>query len=260
MEKRKLMKKLLNYFNKIKVNKFTVLIISLAIISGRFIPLFIYFSIASIHEFSHCLMAKIFKLEIRKIEFLPFGMSAELASLNDIHPIKSILILLAGPLSFFISKLLIEISYQSHFLSVYAYLQANEINTLIFFFNLLPIWPLDGAKILFYLMSFFLTLKKNYYFVITISIISTIILTFLTIKDPQLIILFFLVFSQIKIIYEVPIIYITTLIKRIKNECRYPFRIHKKKDIFLPYSNIYDDEKSFLLEKDFILNIIESKK
>lgn len=254
------MKILLNCLNKLKINKFTVFVISISLITGRFIPLFIYFLIASIHEISHCIVAKLFGINIIEIEFLPFGMSAKLSSLDEIHPIKSIIILLAGPLSYFISFYVIFLLYRIGVFSFYTYNLSNEINSLIFFFNLLPIWPLDGAKIVFYISSFFLTLKKSYYFVIILSIISTFILTILTIQNPQIIILLFLVLSQIKFLFEYSIFYIKILFYRLGKEVNYAFKIHNKKDIFLPFTNIYDNGDLFLIEKEFVKLILESKK
>ena len=254
------MKKLLNFLAKIHIHIFTILVYLLAFITGRFVPLFIYFFIASIHELSHIVVAKIFRLKVNKIEVYPFGLSANIDSLNKIHSLKSIIVLLAGPLSYFLSKILIILSLKIDIISYNSYQLANEINLLILLFNLLPIWPLDGSKILFYLLSFFFSLKKCYYFVIILSFLSTISLVFLTFNDPQLVIITFLVFSQIELIIKYQFDYYKTLIYRLNNPNLFKIKIHNKKDIFLPYENYYFDDIIFLDERCLIENILNRKK
>lgn len=254
------MKKLWNYFAKIHIHVFTILVYFFAFITGRFVPLFIYFFIASIHELSHVIFAKIFGLKVNKIEVYPFGLSMNIDSLNKIHPLKSIIVLLAGPLSYFISKTLIIFCLKFDVISYNSYLIANDINLLILMFNLLPIWPLDGSKILFYLLSFIISLKKCYYFVIIVSFITTIILVILTFNNPQLVIITFLVFSQIELIIKYQYDYYKTLLFRLNNPNLYKIKIHQQKDIFLPYENFYFDDIIFLDERCLIENILNRKK
>src|SRR5690625_6301391 len=52
-------------------------------------------------------------------------------------------------------------------------------NTAIFVFNLLPIWPLDGGKILFLCLSSMLPYRKAYHSVIIFSIALCILLLIL---------------------------------------------------------------------------------
>ncbi|MBQ9730934.1 MAG: hypothetical protein IJV94_02250 [Bacilli bacterium] len=254
------MKKFWHYLAKIHIHILTIIVYLLAFISGRFIPLLIYFSLASIHELFHILFAKIFKLKIKKIEVYPFGLSANLDSLNKVHPIKAILILIAGPCSYFLSFFIIELMLKLDILSFNSYLKSNEINELIFFFNLLPIWPLDGSKILFYLLSFFITYKVCYYIVISISFLTTILLVIFTFYDPQLVIISFLIFSQIELIIKYQFDYYKTLIFRMNKRVDYHIKIHNKKDIYLPYENFYFDDIMLLDERCLIENILHRKK
>lgn len=254
------MKKLFNCLAKIHIQIITIFVYFIAFISGRFIPLLIYFTLASIHELSHIIVAKMFKVKLNKIEVYPFGLSANLDSLNKIHPLKSILILIAGPLSYFISNILLNIGLKYDFLSFNSYQKALEINMLIFMFNMLPIWPLDGSKIIFYLLSFFMTLKKCYYFVISLSFLTTILLVLKTFNDPQLVIISFLVFSQIDLIIKYQFDYYKTLIFRLHKTNEYKIKIHSKKDIYLPYENYYFDDIMLLDERCLIKNILNQEK
>jgi stage IV sporulation protein FB len=146
------------------------------------------------------------------------------------------------------------------FLSYNSYLYSLEVNKLVFFFNLLPIWPLDGAKILFYILSFFITLKRCYYFVISLSVISTVTLVFLTINDPQLVIITFLVLSQLEFIITYSIDYYKTLAFRIIKTPNYRIKIHSKNDIYLPYENVHFNDIIFVDERYLINDILNRKK
>ena len=254
------MKKLLKFLAKIHIQALSIIVYSLAFLTGRFVPLFIYFFITSIHELSHCLIAIVFKLKINKIEVYPFGLSMNIDSLNKIHPFKSILILLAGPCSFFISQFIINLMFNYDIISYNTYLYSIETNKLILLFNLLPIWPLDGSKIIFYLLSFITPLKKCYYLVISISFLTTISLVVLTFNDPQLVIITFLIFSQIELIIKYQFEYYRTLLYRLNNNVKYKLKLHDKKDIYLPYKNCFFNDIIFLDEDDLILNILNQKK
>lgn len=254
------MKKLWNCLAKFHIHFISIIIFVIAFITGKFIPLLLYFFIASIHESFHCIFALFFKLEVKKIEVYPFGLSAKIDSLNKIHPFKAIVLLFAGPLSYFFSLIILKIMFVFNILSLNSYNGALEINRLIFFFNLLPIWPLDGAKIIFYMLSFFVTFKKCYYFVIGLSTITTFILVFLTFNDPQLVIITFLVLSQIEFILTYGFDYYRTLVYRMFKTPNYKLKIHSKNDIYLPYENIKINDIIYEEEKLLIKEILNRKK
>ena len=249
------MKKLKKLFSKIKISKITIFIFLLSFVTGRFVPLFIYFLIAFIHELFHVITAYFFKVNINKINILPFGMMAELDFLDKIHPLKSILILLAGPCSYFLSLILINISYNIKLLSYITYQNALETNKIILFFNLLPIWPLDGGKLVYYILSYIFPLKKVYKLISFISLIVTLILVFLTLNDPQVVIIMFLVLSQIRLLYEMNFNLNKIYIFRLSNEVKYKTKLHDKLDLYLPYYNYYQNETILLNEKELISKI-----
>lgn len=254
------MKKFWTFLAKIHIHILTILVYFIAFITGRFIPLFLYFFIASIHELGHIITAKIFNLKINKVEVYPFGLSANINSLNKLHPLKSIIVLLSGPATYFLSKIFIFLALKINILSYNSYNLANEINGIILMFNLLPIWPLDGSKLIFYLLSFFVSLKKCYYYVIILSFITTISMVILTFNDPQLIIISFLVFSQIELIIKFQFDYYKTLLFRLNHVNRYKIKIHDKNDIYLPYENFYFNDIILLDERCLIKNILNRKK
>ena len=89
-----------------------------------------------IHEIGHIIAGLILKIRPEKIEIMPFGLNASFNTNFEDKKIKEILITLAGPLT---SLALVFLCTQK---------QAIYSNILILIFNLIPIYPLDGGRII----------------------------------------------------------------------------------------------------------------
>jgi len=138
-----------------------------------------------IHELGHVVMGLILGLKIEKIEIMPLGLSVSF-KLNvddynqkikkgNILQLKKIAIAAAGPFTNLI-MLLIVLNSNINFKVV-----SNEIlayaNILIMIFNLIPIYPLDGGRILKELIHIFKgSIKAKIY----IRKISKAVIIFLT--------------------------------------------------------------------------------
>lgn len=150
------------FLKKIHLHPIMMLFILLSFITGTFIHLFILFSIVLIHEAGHYAMARYFNWEIHSIMLWVFGgvMKTD-ESMN--RPIKEeIFVTLAGPVQHvFIFFVLIVFQFIS-FISPDILLMAHYYNIILFIFNLLPIYPLDGGKILLSILSSTIPFKKAY--------------------------------------------------------------------------------------------------
>ena len=125
-----------------------------------------------LHEIGHLFMAKILKININRVKFKIIGISAEFENEVEEKYIRKIFVLLMGPFmnSLIGSSLLLvkEFTYREEII---------YINLILFLFNLLPIIPLDGGKIIFYMLN----LKYNFEKSFKISdILSKIILSSMT--------------------------------------------------------------------------------
>lgn len=163
-------------------------------------PFILLISLIIIHELGHFFCAVIFKVEVDKIYIYPFGgISKFNLSLNE-SLYKEFLILIMGPLFqfvFYITLKNIDYFYNYHnLLTVYNYT--------ILFFNLLPIYPLDGGKLLNIFLSFNISFKKSLNVTLIISYLTIVIVFFyLLIKEPSINILVIITF----LIYKVNIEY-----------------------------------------------------
>ena len=124
-------------------------------------------------------MAKLNKLEVEKIIIYPYGGLVKMNNLINTSINKELLVAISGIMFQTIYYLLITILYYQGIIREYIYDLFTIYNSSILIFNILPIHPLDGSKILNLLLSkilpFNLTNKLN----IIISLITLIIILFI---------------------------------------------------------------------------------
>ena len=90
-----------------------------------------------IHELSHYMVAKIFRVKVKEIQFLPIGFYLKIDDLELEKLYKQILVLSAGPLSYFISYLVLKIMYKYDIISIYGYEDGKISNLFILLIFLL---------------------------------------------------------------------------------------------------------------------------
>lgn len=163
---------------------YTYIIIALGfILTGYFHNLIIFTSIILIHELGHYTIAKLNKLKVEKIIIYPYGGLVKMNNLINTSINKELTVAISGILFQTIYYIIIVILYNQGIIREYIFNLFNMYNNSILIFNILPIHPLDGSKILNLLLSkilpFNLTNKLN----IIISIITLIIMIYVNYYD-----------------------------------------------------------------------------
>lgn len=101
---------------------------------GKKAVFFIGYLFIMMHELSHMIVALLINVDVEEITLLPFGASAKYS--GNVTLWQEFLIAIAGPLA----SLFFAWVYHNH-----TYFM---VNVLIIIFNLLPIYPLDGGRII----------------------------------------------------------------------------------------------------------------
>lgn len=139
-----------------------------------------------IHELGHTIVGILLKMKPEILEIIPCGVAVSFKiNLHDINfkikkgnllEFKKIIVAIAGP----ITSLCLVILY-TYLTPIYIYKDvAIYSNLLILIFNLLPIYPLDGGRIIKGILHINFGNKKAKIFINQISNISMIILTILS--------------------------------------------------------------------------------
>ena len=124
-------------------------------------------------------MAKYYKWNFDKIVIYPFGGCTKFDEKINRPMKEELLILISGPSIQIILFLIIIVLSKYEILTYRNYLLFKNYHYTLLLFNLLPIYPLDGGRIMNIIMNYFLPFKKGNKIVILISIVFIISIMFL---------------------------------------------------------------------------------
>ncbi len=139
---------------KLRFHPLFVLVLLGSLLTGYFVEILTLFVIVIIHELGHVTAAKGFGWRVKEIQLLPFGGVAVVDEQGSVRAIEEIWVALAGPLQNFIMIGLGWVAMKASFWSADWAGYFIEANMMIALFNMLPILPLDGGKILQALLSY----------------------------------------------------------------------------------------------------------
>lgn len=160
-----------NLLQLVTIHPTLVLFLIIAFVTGTFVQLSIIWSIIIIHELGHFLAARYFNWRIQSIVLWVFG-GVMKTDEHTTRPLKEeIIVTLSGPVQHVIIYFVIVTLSQLQLLPNHITEQALYFNSLILFFNLLPIYPLDGGKITLFLLSYMMPYRLAYRSVLICSFV-----------------------------------------------------------------------------------------
>lgn len=156
---------------------YTYLIIALGfILTGYFHNLIVFTSIIIIHELGHYIIAKIQQFKVEKIIIYPYGGLVKMNNLLNTNINKELTVAISGIIFQIIYYLFILILYNQGIIREYIFNLFTTYNKSILIFNILPIHPLDGSKILNLLLTKIIPYNIANKLNIVISLITLIII------------------------------------------------------------------------------------
>lgn len=234
-----------------KIHYSTYIFLLLASLSASFIPCLIIFTLIIIHEIGHYIFAKILNIEVNNISIYPLGGITKMNIPLNYPQIKELIILIAGPTFQHLAYLLLKLCLPNYTEIIYMY------HYQILIFNLLPIYPLDGGKILNLLFTINIPYKKSLYLSTIISYMVLLLILIKNIKQLKINILVMLIFLLYKIIKEnkkITSLYEKFILERYLNNYRFKDTklINNKYDFYRNKSHIIKENNKYYYEKDYL--------
>jgi len=219
------------------------------LLTGSFKPFLFILLLILIHEIGHILITKLLNFKIISITLFPFGALTKLdMKLND-SVFKDLLIALAGPIFQIIG-----------YNALKTYFDFHQIHYFLLLFNLLPIHPLDGSKLLSNILYLVAPFKLVTNIIIVVStILSFFFFSFYLINFQLIyIIAFLLLINKVFELYKSrKYLFNAFLLEKMNYDFKYPFT-RKINNLFNMYKctfhyiyngNEYEEEKSYLNKK-----------
>jgi len=149
---------------------FTLILIGSAL-TGYFLEAVTLFGIVLVHELGHLAAAKGFGWRVREVQLLPFGGVIVVEELGTVATGEELIVTLAGPLQhvwMILTAWLVQWfgigdpAWWNYFI---------EANVMIGLFNLLPVLPLDGGKVMQCLLGYVLPYHRTILYTAWISMV-----------------------------------------------------------------------------------------
>ena len=141
------------------------------VLTGYYLNLIVFTSLIIIHELGHYIVARLNNFNVEKIIIYPYGGMTKLSDMLNRDICEELLIATSGIIAQYLFYLFILFLYKYSIIREYTYSLYNLYNNQMIFFNLLPIYPLDGGKILNLLLYKYFSFNKSNILTIIISLI-----------------------------------------------------------------------------------------
>lgn len=154
---------------------------------GKVRGLFLFMGILFIHECGHFLTATILGWKTDKICLYPYGGVSKFQTFVNVSLKEEFFVLIMGPISQVVFVCLLSLVLPDRDVIL-----LRQYNIFLLCFNLLPIYPLDGGRLLALFLELFFPFQKSFLLTVLVSFLFLIFLMCYFIVDFSL--LFLLVF------------------------------------------------------------------
>lgn len=175
--------------NIFKIHLFFYIFMFVFLFTGHILEFLIFSGIIFVHEIGHIVFGLIFSWKIDKVVVLPFGCLTIFNTFINTSLLEQFIVTLMGPLFQVLFFLGIDFIFDlPDWVGFYNYLLLG--------FNLLPIYPLDGSKLLYVFLCLIFPFKFSHLFILFVSLAIIIFLVFIFSFDFLLyLVLLFLCFK-----------------------------------------------------------------
>lgn len=244
---------------------YTYLIIAIGfILTGYFSNLLVFTSIILIHELGHYTLAKINKLNVEKIIIYPYGGLVKMNNLINTNINSELIVAISGILFQTIYYLIIIFLYKNNLIRDYIFNLFTMYNKSILLFNILPIHPLDGSKILNLLLSKMLpfnTANKINIIISIITLITIIYINYYKFNYTTILIIGIIIDNIIKYYKQLKYLFNKFLLERYIYKITYnkTKKINKINNMYKEKYHIIKEKNTYITEKQALSHKFKRK-
>ena len=219
--------------------------------------LLILFFMLTIHEGAHMLVAHCFHYPIDKVILYPFGLSAQMRCIGMGSIWKELLIIIAGPATHVLFPYVFSFMAAANLISQPYMNYLCQLNTSILVFNLLPIFPLDGGRIvqsLFHLVFRYTSAQILTYLTGIINLFLLWHYRIIQTASAYLVMSFLLLQILMcwkQLAYERMAFYHYRMLHPAKGF----LRMNRKNDLFRAYTNVIETKNGWILEDEWLKTV-----
>lgn len=209
------------------------------------------------HEYAHYLVAYLLGYDVEGIVVYPFGAFLRINDYGYKEIWKDLGVAIAGGCSHLLLFALGD--YFRGFMGVHLYHYFLQFNWQVLLFNLLPIYPMDGAKILLCILSSFIDYLICLKMLLILSFLGLVLLMIYCFDASYIVVYSFLIMQIYKFSQTFYYEYTMTILRRSGNNRRKAV-LHddvtflRGKQNFYLFNGAILDEKSFIKSRIFIDN------
>lgn len=244
-----------NFLNKINFSYYTLFLILICFVTGLIKEISAVLILIIFHEFGHYLVSYIYKWNILKINIFPFGGVIVYDDIIDKPFKEELLVTLGGPINQIIIFNIYYLLHKYFYISDSYFIILKNYHYCMLFFNLLPIIPLDGSKLLNVILNKFLNFRTSYNLLLIIS--SLFIVGFILLFSNNysyFIVISFLIYELINYFKNKKYIFNRFILEKYlyRNNYKKYNRINninnmkRNKKHLIKYKNIYITEKEYI--------------
>lgn len=214
---------------------------------------FLFFML-TIHECAHMIVAKLFGYPIEGVTIYPFGLCARMKYIGMGSVGKELLIIMAGPLMHLLFPTIFSLLVEASFISS-AYMDyLCMLNRSILIFNLLPVYPLDGGRIVQSLYHLVFRYTTAQYLTFLTGIINLFLLFWYRILSTPsaIIVMCFLLLQIIMAWKQIGMERLHFYHYRKTHPSKGWIRANRKTDLFRAYTNMMKTDVGWMMEEDWL--------
>ena len=243
--------------NIFKIDNSVYVLMLLGLLSGYIKNIFIVLVIVLIHELGHVFFFYMFNYKVDSVVIYPFGGVSKVNKRVHERIYKDVIVSLGGIMFQVLLWFVFYLLYNGSFIVRSTYDMFVTYNFRIVLFNLIPIIPLDGSKLLFALCTKYLSFKKSYYMMVIVGSVSLVLFVLYNFifKLNDLIIYIFLIISLYDVIRESKYVINKFYLERVLYDNYYDGIIYKAKidDMRLNKYYYFEDSNKYISEKKYLI-------